>query len=73
MRDADFTFGGGNRICLGMHIAQLEMKMVIVAFLRNPGLKGAQLAYGVNGFDRAGMKQLEAIAARPWGDQVLIH
>jgi len=73
MRDADFTFGGGSRICLGMHIAQLQMKLVIVAFLQAPGLRGAELAYGVNGFTREGMKQLEAISARPWGDQVLIH
>ncbi|KAH7041525.1 cytochrome P450, partial [Microdochium trichocladiopsis] len=72
MKEADFSFGGGTRICLGMHIANLEMRMVVVAFLRSP-LRDAQLAYGVNGFSEAGMKQLEAIAARPWGDQVLIH
>ncbi|KXJ88749.1 cytochrome P450 [Microdochium bolleyi] len=72
MREADFSFGGGNRICLGMHIARLKMKMVVVAFLRS-SLRDAELAYGVNGFSKEGMKQLEAIAARPWGDQVLIH
>ncbi|KAJ1337240.1 averufin monooxygenase [Microdochium nivale] len=72
MREADFTFGGGNRICLGMHIARLMMKMIVVAFLRSPSLAGAELAYGVGGFGPEGMRQLESIVARPWGDQVLI-
>ncbi|KAH7009291.1 cytochrome P450 [Microdochium trichocladiopsis] len=48
MKEADFSFGGGTRICLGMHIANLEMKMVVVAFLRS-SLSDAQLAYGING------------------------
>ncbi|KAH7007931.1 cytochrome P450 [Microdochium trichocladiopsis] len=72
MKEADFSFGGGTRICLGMHIANLEMKMVVVAFLRS-SLSDAQLAYGINGYSEQGMKQLEAIAARPWGDQVLVR
>ncbi|KXJ95167.1 cytochrome P450 [Microdochium bolleyi] len=74
MKDADFSWGGGARICLGMHIAQLEMRMVMVALLRSPLLgSDAKLAYGVNGFSDDGMVQFESMSARPRGNQVLIH
>ncbi|KAI2630165.1 cytochrome P450 [Hypomontagnella submonticulosa] len=71
MKEADFSFGGGTRICLGMHLAKMQIRMATVAILREFG--DAELAYGVNGFQPEGMRQFDAVAAKPWGEQMLIR
>lgn len=34
MRDSYYAFGGGSRICIGMHFAQLEMRHALANFYR---------------------------------------
>ena len=71
INEANFSFGGGTRVCLGMHVAKMQIRMATVAILKAFG--DAELAYGLNGFRAEGMKQFDAVAAKPWEEQMLIR
>ncbi|OCK73321.1 putative cytochrome P450 [Lepidopterella palustris CBS 459.81] len=50
MKDAFMPFGGGGRICLGLHLARLELRMTLAHFYR-AFPKGVKMASGMSDVD----------------------
>ena len=66
MRDASYAFGGGSRICIGMHLAKMELRGAVTAFFRQ--FPDATVAYGDDGFSAADMETVEyrLVAKTAW-------
>ncbi|KAI5251229.1 hypothetical protein E4T42_04484 [Aureobasidium subglaciale] len=71
MKHSIYAFGGGSRACVGRHLARIELRMAVVAFLRT--FEDAELAYGVEGFGPQGMDIVEIIVAKPVAEQMLFR
>jgi hypothetical protein len=54
------TFGGGSRICIGIHLAYIENRHVTAAFFRD--CRGARLAEGTN---EESMRAIEYFGMEP--------
>ena len=70
MRDASYAFGGGSRICIGMHLAKMELRGAVTAFFRQ--FPTATVAYGVDGFSERDMETLEFFLVKARGGRCLI-
>lgn len=71
MKEAMWPFGGGSRICMGRHLARMEMRMAVVAFLRN--FETAEVAYGVEGFAPEDMEVVDTILGKPVAEKLLVR
>lgn len=70
MTDAFLPFGGGSRICIGLHLAKMELRHAVVAFLKE--FPDAKVAYGTEGFSDEDMEQLDFFLVKPKGSRCLI-
>ena len=71
MKYSIYAFGGGSRVCMGRHLARMELRMAVFAFVRT--FKDAELAYGVEGFSPGGMDIVETIVAKPGAEKMLVR
>ncbi|KAI0018876.1 cytochrome P450 [Xylariomycetidae sp. FL0641] len=70
MTDAIMPFGGGSRICIGMHLAYIEMRLGIAHFFRTfPDATPSTL----EGFGDADMEQLLYFLSSPKNHRCLIE
>ncbi|POS80270.1 hypothetical protein DHEL01_v201320 [Diaporthe helianthi] len=64
MKDAFMPFGGGSRICLGIHLARVELRLALAHFFRRfPNTKASSL----EGMCDDDMEQLDFFLAPPKG------
>jgi cytochrome P450 len=71
MKYSIYAFGGGSRVCMGRHLARMELRMAVYAFVRT--FEDAELAYGVDGFSPQGMDIVETIVAKPVAEKMLVR
>ncbi|KAJ4345353.1 uncharacterized protein N0V89_011483 [Didymosphaeria variabile] len=70
MKDAWMPFGGGARICIGLHLAQLELRIATAKFFRAfPNAKVSRL----DGFNNDDMEQVIYFLMYPKGKRCLIQ
>ncbi|KAL1603476.1 hypothetical protein SLS60_005063 [Paraconiothyrium brasiliense] len=70
MKDAWMPFGGGARICIGLHLAQMELRIATAKFFRAfPHAKVSTL----EGFNDGDMEQLVYFLMYPKGKRCLIQ
>ena len=65
-KNRHLAFGGGPHSCLGMHLARLEMQVVLEqVFTRYPGLRLATAAANLRWTGRGGIRALRALPLKP--------
>lgn len=70
MKDSLWAFGGGSRVCMGLHLAKLELRLALVAFLRT--FETTEIAYGVDGFKPDDMEIIDRFIAEPKAGKLLM-
>lgn len=71
MKDAFMPFGGPSRVCLGQHLARMELRLA-VAMLYKQFPKGLDVAEGVNGMGEEDMRQVNYFLVQPAGHRCLM-
>ncbi|KAH8658284.1 cytochrome protein [Xylariales sp. PMI_506] len=70
MKDAFMAFGGGSRICIGLHLARIEMRLAVARFFRTfPDVKMSNR----EGMNDADMIPLQYFLMRPTGKRCLVE
>ncbi|KAK5713702.1 hypothetical protein LTR17_017545 [Elasticomyces elasticus] len=70
MKESFYPWGGGSRICIGMHFAQLELRYALAHFYRTFAV-GMKPAF-VEGFTEEDMLQLSYFLCPPKGKRCLV-
>lgn len=70
MKDAFFAFGGGSRVCLGIHLARMELRLATAQFFRN--FPGASVSRR-EGMSEADMETKIHFLLSPKGKRCLIQ
>ncbi|KXX81538.1 putative sterigmatocystin biosynthesis P450 monooxygenase STCB [Madurella mycetomatis] len=70
MKDAMFAFGGGARICIGIHLARMELRLAVARFFRAfPDAKISKL----EGMSDGDMEQKIYFLSSPTGKRCLVE
>ncbi|GAB1315575.1 hypothetical protein MFIFM68171_05785 [Madurella fahalii] len=70
MKDAMFAFGGGSRICIGLHLARMELRLAAAQFFR--AFPDAKIS-GLEGMSDEDMEQKIYFLSMPKGRRCLIE
>ncbi|KAK5681306.1 hypothetical protein LTS10_007068 [Elasticomyces elasticus] len=70
MKESFYPWGGGSRICIGMHFAQLELRYALAHFYRT--FAGGMKPAFVEGFTEEDMLQLSYFLCPPKGKRCLV-
>ncbi|TKA46336.1 hypothetical protein B0A55_13597, partial [Friedmanniomyces simplex] len=70
MKDNFYAFGGGSRICIGMHFAQLELRYALAHFYRT--FSGGVKPAFVEGFTEEDMVPMSYFLCPPRGKRCFV-
>ncbi|KAK3637992.1 hypothetical protein LTR56_013392 [Elasticomyces elasticus] len=70
MKESFYPWGGGSRICIGMHFAQLELRYALAHFYRT--FAGGMKPAFVEGFEEGDMLQMSYFLCPPKGKRCLV-